>query len=112
MGGVTITAPTVSAPALVMDVKYTVNQEVSAPTAEELTNLGNALGATVEIANVSVETVAATNTTSPSAATSSAHQQLAFTLPVVFVACATFLIQEVHNINSAKHSHVVAAHRQ
>merc|ERR1739848_358404 len=72
--GVTITAPTVSQPALVIDVQYVVDDEVSAPTAEQLTNLGSALGAKVQVSNVKIEAQTTTQAPSLSEQASSARR--------------------------------------
>merc|ERR1719271_2147833 len=69
--GVTITAPEVSSPALVMDVKYTIMDAVSTPTASQLTNLGTALGAKAEVSNVSTEDAATLSTSKGPMAASS-----------------------------------------
>jgi len=87
--GVTITPPTVAEPKVDVEVKYTVAEEVAAPTTEELTKVGKDLGSNtpVTVSNVVVDTKT-TSVAPTEKPASSAMQQFGSNAALIFLAVA------------------------
>jgi len=88
---ITVAEPTVTAPSLTMDVKYTVEGEVTAPTEQQITDLGGALGALASVSNVVSEDVTTTAAaTDPPSAADAAYHQFVSAISLVIMLLAVY----------------------